>query len=103
MLVLAMVKVKVMKTLVPGLGGIDRMDTIEHEGKLWLVPYWRDIPGGKWTMPGRLIRMDSLPHDKFREDFVLTGPVPKELFDPQNQEPEAPGYEVVDRPQIRFE
>jgi hypothetical protein len=36
-------------------------DTIEYEGKLWLVPYWIDEPDSDTLSPLRLICLDGLP------------------------------------------
>jgi hypothetical protein len=71
---------QIFKTFVTTGGGIHKADTIRHDGKLWLVPNWLDTPDGKWTMPTRIIRMDTLPHAPFGVDqFVLNDPLPKSL------------------------
>lgn len=35
------------------------IDTIEHEGALWLVPQWRDGPYPHMQRPERIIRMEK--------------------------------------------
>ena len=35
------------------------IDTIEHEGYLWLVPAWLDAPYQQMRKPARLIRLDK--------------------------------------------
>jgi hypothetical protein len=83
-----------------------KADAIEHEGKLWLVPNWLDTPDGKWTMPTRIVRFDNLPHSDLRGrsqiDFVLDGPMPKELFDARTPQPPVAGIEYHELPNIRI-
>jgi hypothetical protein len=43
-------------------GNIEPMDTIENDKKLWLVPFWSDLPAQELTRPRRLIRIDSLSY-----------------------------------------
>ena len=35
------------------------IDTIEHEGYLWLVPAWLDAPYQQMRKPARIIRLDK--------------------------------------------
>jgi len=95
---------KILKTFVILGSEIHITDTIEHEGKLWLVPIWLDTPDGKWTMPARIIRLDTLAHQKMsgQADFVLSGPMPKELFADQTPKTPIPGFEYHELPAIRF-
>jgi hypothetical protein len=94
---------KLLKTLVIIDGAIQSVDTFEHEGKLWLVPYWIAVPAKRWTFPGRIIRMDLLRYSPFQDGFALQDPIPKELFDDRIQNVSVPGFEVVERPKIPFE
>ena len=45
----------------PRLGDVD---TIEYEGKFWLVPEWNDTQDGEWTKPTRIICLEGLPFEK---------------------------------------
>jgi hypothetical protein len=58
------------------------VDTIEHEGKLWLVPYWLETPLPGVRKPIRLIRMDSLPHQFLGHDLFGYDLYKLELSDP---------------------
>jgi hypothetical protein len=88
-------------------GKIYKVDAIEHEGKLWLVPHWLDVPAQGLTKPARLIRMDVLPFQRmtnpaYGADFVLNAPVPKALLEPNTPRQEVPGFEVQELPEISF-
>lgn len=39
----------IFKTYVAAGAGVQIVDTIEHEGKLWLVPHWLDNPSKRVT------------------------------------------------------
>jgi hypothetical protein len=51
------VKMKIYKTMMSisddpaGGGNIYKMDTIEHEGQMWLVPEWLEKEGEGWKKP----------------------------------------------------
>lgn len=86
-------------------GQILKMDTIEHEGQFWLVPQWIDSQTEEWTMPARIILLDSLPHqesDGKQWDFVLNDPIPKAIAFGETQPEEGSEYVVVERPNIRL-
>ena len=80
---------RILKTVVAledGDGTIFHMDTIEYQGRFWLVPAWLEAPSEGWKMPVRIICLDPLPHQKFPPgsgygDFVLSGPLPKAALD----------------------
>lgn len=98
---------KIFKTLVPSdAGAIYTVDTIQHQGGLWLVPRWLDVPEKRETMPARLIRMDLLPHQRIESgqpaDFVLNGYMPKALFDFDAPLKSTLGFEVIELPEISF-
>ena len=98
---------KILKTLVGSDDGqIRTCDTIEHEGGLWLVPHWSVAPSQGWKMPTRIIRMDTLPHqkmpDSWAQDYVLNGPIPKAVLFCETPPEEAHGFVVIDRPDIRL-
>jgi hypothetical protein len=97
------------KALVIGVedGTIGKIDGLEYEGKLWIVPQWCDIPAKGVTKPARLIRFDTLPHQvtpnsQYGVDFVLNSPIPKELFDLQTPKQAIPGFEFLEMPEIEF-
>ncbi|MER3422201.1 MAG: hypothetical protein C4293_02170 [Nitrospiraceae bacterium] len=86
-------------------GKIYKVDTIGDQGKMWLVPEWCDNPREGWRMPGRIICLDSLPHQKIPggpADFVLNAGIPKSVFDGQDQPQSRDGFLVIERQDIRF-
>lgn len=98
---------KIFKTLIGSEDGkLRACDTIEHEGKLWLVPHWTVAPTEGWRQPTRIIRMDSLPHQKmpenYADDFVLNGPIPKGVLLCEIPPEESHGFEVIDLPDIKL-
>ena len=86
-------------------GTIYKMDTIEHEGQYWLVPEWSDSQSQTWTMPTRIILLDTLAHQKSdgkQWDFVLNDPIPKAVVYVETEPEPDIEYVVVERPDIRF-
>lgn len=61
--------------------GIYTVNVIFWEGDFWLVPQWLDNPSEKWSKPARIIRLNSIPHQKClgnqRGDFLIPPSVPK--------------------------
>jgi hypothetical protein len=85
-------------------GKIYKVDTIEYEGKMWLVPEWLDSPKSGWQMPARIICLDGLHYQKAdgkEVDFVLNAGIPKSVFD-GTQIPLGDRYVVLERPGIQF-
>jgi len=88
-------------------GIIYKMDTIEYQGKMWLVPEWLDSPLRGWRMPARIICLDVLPHQKTSgtnapADFVLNHGIPKSVCDGQIQTQAEDLFVVIERPDIKF-
>lgn len=85
------------------------IDTIEFEGKLWLVPEWIEKPLEGWKSPKRIILLDALPHQKvppgspIPADFVLGYPR-STAFLKNGQTPTQPTTEavVIKNPDIRI-
>jgi hypothetical protein len=95
----------VLNTLVPMESGIFAMDTIEHEGMLWLVPEWIDTPRKGWSRPARIVRLSLLPHSRGPApfDYVLQNPIPKDVLNGQIPPQLAALYVVIEAPDIEFE
>jgi hypothetical protein len=100
-----------MKVLKVGIGSDDgtihKCDAIEHEGKLWLVPEWLDVPAQGVTKPRRIIRMDTLRHQRMKNpayklDYVLNDYMPKAVLDGKAPPEQACLYEIVELPEIEF-
>jgi hypothetical protein len=93
--------------LIGAAGTVAKMDGIEHEGKLWLVPHWLDTAAEGVTRPARLVRFDMLPHQHtpnsaYQADYVINYLIPKELFEIQTPRQAIPGFEFVEMPEIAF-
>ena len=88
-------------------GSISKCDGLEHEGKLWLVPQWHDVPAQGVTKPARLIRFDSLKHQhtpgsQYGVEYVVNYPIPTQLFDVRTPPKPTPGFECIEMPDIEF-
>ena len=86
-------------------GQILRMDTIQYEGKMWLVAMWLDSQSRGYSTPERIICLDTLPHQISRlgyVDFVLNDPLPKSVLDGHIPEKSEFEYVVVERPDIQI-
>jgi hypothetical protein len=75
-------------------------DGIEWKEKLWLVPHWLEDKASGVSTPARIIRFESLPHQPFRDGYVVTDPVPKELFDLAPLKQPVAGFEYVELPAL---
>ena len=86
-------------------GTIYKMDTIEYEGKMWLVPEWLDNAAAGWRKPARIICLDLLPHQKSpggQADFVLNAGIPKSVCDGQIPTQPEDLFVVKEAPDIKF-
>jgi hypothetical protein len=100
---------KILKAMVGSAdtGTIYKVDVIEHDNGLWLVPQWYDVPSEGVSKPARIIRMDTLPYQKMDDpdrfgDFILNVPIPDAVLNlPTPKEPVA-GFEVHEMPEINF-
>jgi hypothetical protein len=65
-------------------GAVFKCDTIEHGGKLWLVPEWLPGPTKNTRCPARMICLDGLSLEKARPqhgvDLVLLTPLSSDLL-----------------------
>jgi hypothetical protein len=83
------------------------IDTIEHDGGLWLVPKWLDTPYPKMRRPARMIRMDSLAHTNHGDILYngsrilqLNDPIPKAVLDGASPSQSDPLLDVVEAPEL---
>ncbi|WP_341702637.1 hypothetical protein [Ferrovibrio sp.] len=84
---------------------IVKMDTIEYDGKHWLVPEWLHNPATGISKPARMILLDVLPHQKSTGgewDFVLHDQLPRALIFGPSPSGSTPPYVVVEAPDIGF-
>lgn len=99
---------RIFQTMVTDGSSLFPVDTIEYEGKFWLVPRWLFPPSKEWREPERLICISNLGLRDHRSqqqraaDFSVLVPLPKALFfDPIPTLP-AEQYVVIAHPRIRF-
>jgi hypothetical protein len=88
-----------------GSGMLFRVDTIEHDGKMWLVPEWLDNPREGWRKPARIVCVDGMSHQRTMAgptDFVLNTGIAKAVFQGHNQSEEEMRFLVIEGPDIRF-
>ncbi len=79
-------------------------DTIEYDGKLWIVPKWIEYVAIGRMQPVRIIRLDILPHEKQEpdapHDFVLKVAIPRTVYERGVQKKYRSDFEVVESPSI---
>lgn len=83
------------------------LPAIEHQGKLWLVPQWLESTDGVWIRPALIISTENLHVQDLRgkghaADFAVNAPIPKAVLEGRVRSPEAAGYVMVERPELRF-
>jgi hypothetical protein len=100
---------KILKAMVGSAdhGSLYKVDVIEHDQKLWLVPQWLDSPAEGVSRPARIIRMDTLRHQKNAPnspygDYVLNVPIPTALLNLETPKQPIDGFEVQEMPEITF-
>lgn len=99
---------KIFKTMLSleGEAIIYQIDTIEYEGKMWLVPRWLEASSEGWKRPERIICLDELRHQRgssgIPADFILNDPIPRSVLLDQIQEQSKYSSLVIMRPDIRI-
>src|ERR1700730_6943792 len=94
---------KILKTLVmrEDDGALIAADTIEYEGKLWIVTEWLEGPTKGTEWPARIICLDGLPLGRpgpqYQMDYALQTPLSKAVLEGRAV---AQGLVVIDRPDI---
>lgn len=85
-------------------------DAIDWQGKRWLVGRWLENKGLGIAKPARIVRVDNLPCQvgglpalQQQVDFVVLMPIPKFVFDPDNEQRIEAPYEGIDHPDITVE
>ena len=101
---------KILKTLM-GFSDFDinnlyRVDTVEWNGRLWLVPNWIEAHATRERQPIRIIAMDRLPHWRMDGeegvDFQLGVLIPRCVFDGQLPPGSDQYFEIVESPPFRI-
>ena len=87
-------------------GANHKIDAIEYDGKLWLVPHWLEIPAKRVSMPARIIRFDNLQPQSAQGsplgDYFLNVPIPKVLLERTTPKQQVIGFEYVELPDIEI-
>ena len=91
----------------PNNGGTNilKCDTIEFEGRFWLVPVWLEDDFGEIKTPKRIICMSVLDHqvlgpDSSYADFLVKEPIPKEVLYGEATEHNGIAYLIVECPEL---
>jgi len=84
-----------------------QMETIEHDGRFWLVPDWIVSRDQKLMKPLRIISLATIPHTDLGEGqrghrFVVHGPVRQSTLRGHPPPEEANLFEIVESPEIIF-
>lgn len=82
-----------------------RCDVIEHEGKLWLVPEWLENPIEGWSIPARIIQLDTLNYATTSlkgAQYQLRDPIPTAILEGRDLPSPDSEYIVEERPQLRY-
>ena len=85
--------------------GIHKMDAIEFEGHVWLVPEWIDFHAEGITMPARIVSLANIPHERTTApgmEVVVSFPLPAAVFAGTLKEDLERKYTVVEKPNIRL-
>src|ERR1700722_19089659 len=98
---------RVMKTAIPRDDGSPLIcDSIQHDGKLWLVPEWLEEASKPYSKPVRMIGLSGLQYRSMpmgsEADFVLDYPVPQEVMRGSVQGDQAAPFVVLERPDVRI-
>ena len=78
---------------------------IQHEGRVWLVPHWTEMPDKKATTPKYLIPLDLFQHQKggpVGTDYMINVGIPTQLFDEEIPKELHSKFQIVVRPNILF-
>jgi hypothetical protein len=109
-----MADTRVYKVLFSVAEGINACGAVEYEGAIWLVPRWLPVPDEGYSKPERMIRLDQFRYERIDPpstgpdplggvDFAVHDPLPKELFDGELTPTLKARYDVLDKPDVRFQ
>ena len=76
---------------------IQKCDVIELDGEFWLVPTWIVSPDGRQQRPERIVRLKwlvSSPPNQPDHDFVVDGPIPRDVMYGPLPHAAGPQYDV---------
>ena len=99
---------KIYKTMVgDDKGKLHKVDTIQYNGGLWLVPVWLEIPEEKLTKPAFMIRIDQLPLQNtlggpFGDYILAQGHIPIDVLEGKADNNSEHKFDIVRNPDIQF-
>lgn len=102
-------KIYMVAVMVEDDGSLAECAAIKHEGKLWLVPQWRDNPTEQTTKPERIICLDGQPYQPGGKigdksfDYLLNRPVSTAVLYGPSPSQEKGGFVVEMLPNITFQ
>lgn len=97
----------ILKTMLIVEGVTQRMDTIEYDGKLWLVPEWTESRDEGWSRPVRIVhprrqRFGPMNRSRDKVDFFLEYSIPKAVFSGRVPLELRDEYQVLEMPELIF-
>jgi hypothetical protein len=84
--------------------GVHHMDVIEFDGRLWLVPEWKDYRESGHTMPARMVSLENIPHSAHLQtkgtQVTVSFPLPWDVFDGSITSDDDRTYVILEAPNI---
>lgn len=94
---------EIFKVMAPLGTALIKIDAIEHEGAVWLIPKWLICRAEGWRQPERLIRADQADLQSFQANgcrYLLQRPISRLAV--ETATPLGPPATVVLAPELRF-
>ncbi len=96
-----------MRVTIPSGNSIFQCDAIMHEGAIWLVPTWIEVPSERCTKPERIIPLSALQHQMMPSNspfgnYLVGEPVPDQVLTGTPTLEQMMHYRVQMRPDISF-
>ncbi len=82
--------------------GIFVCECIEYQGKIWIVPEWKDYPTKWYSKPARIIWSYTPAYrSPFPEiNYILHDPIPRSVYEGHPTEEQRKSYHVIENPEI---
>lgn len=88
--------------------GMLEIDTIRHDGRVWLDPNWLDHGDEGCMTPERIVGLNSIRHreiearNDYGADLLINEAVPEATLSGEPSHEQVEQYEIQIRPDIRF-
>lgn len=98
---------RIFVTVVGSVDGILEVDTIKHDGRVWLVPKWVDHGDAGYVTPERIIGLGAIRHREiearqdYGADYLINEAVPEAILRGEPSPEQVKKYEIQMRPDIR--